>query len=161
MLWSEDEAEAAITLSGEPSVGFLGHMRRVIVENDLDRRVGRVGCIKLLEKADEFARTVAVFDAGVNLSGEQVDPREQAQCPKALVFMVACNARMLARYQRQVRGGVGDCLDAGLLIIRDERDPRFGLVRRPRSRLGAGRRIKSGAGFGGVSFRRTQDGDLL
>ena len=32
MLWSEDEAEAAITLSGEPSVGFLGHMRRVIIE---------------------------------------------------------------------------------------------------------------------------------
>src|SRR3954466_9994956 len=89
-------------------------MRRVIIENDLDRRVGRVGCIKLLEEADEFARTVAFFDAGMNLSGEQVDPRQQAQCPKALVFMVACNACMLARYRRQVRGGVGDRLDAGL-----------------------------------------------
>ena len=73
MLWSEDECEAAITLSGEPSIGFLRHMRRVIVENDLDRRVGRVACIELLEEADEFARAVAVFDAGMNLSGEQVD----------------------------------------------------------------------------------------
>jgi hypothetical protein len=32
-----------------------------------------------LEKADEFPRTMAIFDAGVNLAGEQVDPGEQAQ----------------------------------------------------------------------------------
>jgi hypothetical protein len=36
----------------------------MIVEDDLDRRVGRVGCIELLEEADEFARAVPVFDAG-------------------------------------------------------------------------------------------------
>jgi hypothetical protein len=32
-----------------------------------------------LEIADEFPRTMAIFDAGVNLAGEQVDPGEQAQ----------------------------------------------------------------------------------
>src|SRR5208337_533965 len=77
VLWREDEAEAAITLSGEPLVGCLGHMRRMIVQDNLDRRVGRVGRIELLEETDEFARAVAVFDAGMNLSGEQVDPRQQ------------------------------------------------------------------------------------
>ena len=147
------EGEAAVTLSGEPFVGFLGHMRRMIVEDDLDRRVGRISCIELLEEANKFARAVAVFDAGMNFSGEQVDPCQQAQCPVALLFMVACDTRMLARYRRQVRSSVGDRLDARLLVIGDERDVWFGLV----SRLP----IKSGAGLGRVSFRGPHDGNLL
>ena len=43
----------------------------MIVEDDLDCGVGRIGGIEFLEKADEFARAMTVFDAGVNLSGEQ------------------------------------------------------------------------------------------
>src|SRR5215475_7242060 len=85
----KDEAEAALGPRGKPLVGFLRHVRRMIVQDDLDRGVGRVGGIELFEKADEFARAVAVFDAGMNLPGEQVNPREQAQRPVALVFMVA------------------------------------------------------------------------
>ena len=69
----------------------------MIVQDDLDRGIGRVGRIELLEKADELARAVAVFDAGMDLAGEQVDPRQQAQRPEALVFMVARDAGMLAR----------------------------------------------------------------
>ena len=67
----------------------------MIVEDDLDRRVGRIGGIELLEEGDELARAMAVFDACVNLSREQVDARQQAQCPMALVFVVACDAACL------------------------------------------------------------------
>src|SRR5215469_4408173 len=122
MLGGKDEAEAALGLRGKPLVGFLRHVRRMIVQDDLDRGVGRVGGIELFEKADEFARAVAVFDAGMNLPGEQVNPREQAQRPVALVFMVAREAGMLAGDRRQVRCRVGDRLDARLLVVGDERN---------------------------------------
>jgi hypothetical protein len=52
------------------------------------------GSIELLEKADKLARTMAIFDTGVNLSGKQVDPRQQTQCAMTLVFMVARDAGM-------------------------------------------------------------------
>lgn len=48
VLWREDEAEAALTLGGEPFVGFLGHVRRMIVQDDLDRRIGRISGVELL-----------------------------------------------------------------------------------------------------------------
>src|ERR1700728_166728 len=78
MLWREHEAEAALALCGKPFVGLLRHVRRMIVQNDLDRGTRRIGCVHLLEKADEFTRAVAVFDSGMNLAGEQIDPRQQA-----------------------------------------------------------------------------------
>ena len=56
----------------------------MIVQNDLDRGIGRIGCIELLEKADEFARAVAVFDIGMNLAGEQVDPASRLNVPRRL-----------------------------------------------------------------------------
>jgi hypothetical protein len=37
MLGREDKGEAPFRLGGEPSPGFLGHVRRVIVEDELDR----------------------------------------------------------------------------------------------------------------------------
>ena len=154
MLWGEDEAEAAITLCGEPFVGLLGHMRRMIVEDDLDRRVGRVGSIELLEEADELARAVAVFDAGVNLSREQVDPRQQAQCPKPLVFVVARNARMLARYRRQVRRGVGR--SPGCPASRHKRRTRRSARSASPPPLQLWEQL-----WGALASRRSQDGNLL
>ena len=41
MLWREHEAEAALALSGKPSLRFLRHMRRMIIQDDLDRRYRR------------------------------------------------------------------------------------------------------------------------
>src|ERR1700733_9796502 len=35
VVWREDKCRIAITLSGEPLIGFLGHMRRMIVQQDL------------------------------------------------------------------------------------------------------------------------------
>ena len=49
VLGREGEFEAAGGLLGEPSFGFLGDVRGVIVEDQLDRRVGRISGINKLE----------------------------------------------------------------------------------------------------------------
>ncbi len=51
----------------------------MVVEDHLDRGVGRVGGIELLEEADELARAVAILDAGMHLPGEQVDASQQTK----------------------------------------------------------------------------------
>ena len=67
MLGREGEREAARRLPGEPGFGFLGDMRRMIVEDHLDRRVGRIGRVEQLEELDEFSTAMTISDQGVNL----------------------------------------------------------------------------------------------
>jgi hypothetical protein len=88
-LGRENEREAARRLSGEPSSGFFGDMRRVVVQDQPDRRAGRVSGIEKLEEFDELAAAMAVFDQGVDLAGEQIDPGQQAKRAMALVLMIA------------------------------------------------------------------------
>src|SRR5262249_2227095 len=98
MLGRESEFEAAVGLIGEPSLGLFGDVRRMIVEDQLDRRMGRIGGIEELEKFDEFATAMAVPDEGVNLTGEQIDAGQQTDRAVALVLVIArrshaCQAR--------------------------------------------------------------------
>ena len=67
MLRREGEFEAAGRLLGEPSFGFLGNVRGMIVEDQLDRRVGWIGGVEKLEEFDEFAAAVAILD-GLDVS---------------------------------------------------------------------------------------------
>jgi len=62
VLGREGEREAARRLSGEPGLGFSGDVRRVVVQDQLDRRTGRVSGIKKLEEFDKLAAAMAVFD---------------------------------------------------------------------------------------------------
>ena len=73
LLGREGEFEAADRLTFEPSLRLLGDVRGMIVEDQLDCRMGRIGGVEKPEKFDEFAAAVAVLDEGVNLAGEQVD----------------------------------------------------------------------------------------
>ena len=41
--------------AGEPCLGFLGDVRRMVVEDQLDGGFGRIGGVELLEEADELA----------------------------------------------------------------------------------------------------------
>ena len=61
---------------------------RVVVEDQLDGGVGRIGGIDFLEEADELPRTMPVLDTGVNLAAEQIDPGEQAQRAMAFIFVL-------------------------------------------------------------------------
>jgi hypothetical protein len=67
VLWREDEAKAALSPSDEPLFGLLGHMRRLIVQDDFDRDIERTGRVELLEKSDEFGSVLAVFDVDTNV----------------------------------------------------------------------------------------------
>ena len=71
MLGREDEFEAASRLIREPGPGFLGDVRGMIVEDQLDCRMGRIGGIDELEEFDEFAAAMAVLDQGVPLPCEK------------------------------------------------------------------------------------------
>jgi hypothetical protein len=69
----EGEFEAAGGLIGEPGSGLLGDVGRMIVEDQLDRRMDRIGGIEKLKELDERTAAMAIPDQGVNLTGEQID----------------------------------------------------------------------------------------
>jgi hypothetical protein len=73
----------------------------MIVEDQLDRRVGRISDVDKLEKLDEFATAVAIPDQGVNPSGQQINARQQTDGAFALVFMIARKGRVHAGLGRQ------------------------------------------------------------
>src|SRR5450631_1226442 len=102
VLGREGKREAAYRLSGKPGLGFSGDMRRVVVQDQLDRRTGRVSGIKKLEEFDKLAAAVAVFDQGVDLAGEQIDPGQQAERAMALVLMIARECRVGTGHRRQI-----------------------------------------------------------
>ena len=79
VLRREGELEAAGRLFGEPSLGFLGDVGGMIVEDQLDRRVGWIGLIEKLEELDELAAAVTILDQGVNLAGEKIDAGQLGQ----------------------------------------------------------------------------------
>ena len=82
--------------------------------------MGWIGGVEKLEEFDEFAAAVAVLDEGVDLAGEQIDARQQADRAVALVFELASEVLMSAGLGRQVRSRRRDRLNAGLLVIRDD-----------------------------------------
>ena len=93
----------------------------MIVEDQLDRRMGWIGGIEKLEEFDEFAAAVAIPDQRVDLAGEQIDAGQQADRAMTLVFMIAREGLMDAGFGRQVRGRGGERLDTGLLVIGNDR----------------------------------------
>ena len=85
VLGSKSEFEAMRGLIGKPSLGFLGDVRGMIVEDQFDRCVGRIGGVEKLEEFDEFAAAVAIPDQGMDLAGEKVDAGQQTDRAMALV----------------------------------------------------------------------------
>ena len=59
VLRCEGEFEAAGGLIGEPSSGLLGDVGRMIVEDQLNRRMGRICGIEKLKEFDELAAAMA------------------------------------------------------------------------------------------------------
>ena len=82
----EREGEAAKGLRSQPARGLARDMGGVVVENDLDRGVGRIGGIEELEKFNEFAAAVAFLDEGVNVT----DLPPEKWTPGYAAFASAC-----------------------------------------------------------------------
>ena len=56
----------------------------MIVEDKLDRRLGRIGGVEKLEEFDEFAAAMAILDQRMDLAGDEVDAGQQADRAVAL-----------------------------------------------------------------------------
>ena len=121
MLRREGELEAPGRSSGEPSFGFSGDVRRVVVENQLDRSVDRIGGIKKLEEFNELSAAVAVSDEGMDLAGEQINPGQQAQRALPFVLMITHKGRVDAGLGWQIGRGRCDGLDSRFFIVGDDR----------------------------------------
>jgi hypothetical protein len=94
----------------------------VIVENDLDRRCGRVGCVEDFEELNELATAMDVLDERVPNTGNQSDTRRQGQRAVAPVLVVALRGGVDAGNRREIRHGIADRLNTGPLIIGDDGD---------------------------------------
>jgi len=123
--------EALDEVEQEPCFGVktrvtsgLGDVGRAIVENELDGGRRRIGGIELLQEGDELAGTVSFLDAGADLAGEEVDAGQEAQRSVPDIFMIAPHARMARRRGPQVWRRRSDRLQAGLLVIGNDRDRR-------------------------------------
>src|SRR5580658_10800954 len=93
-LRSESKFEAVCGLAGEPGCGRFRDMSRMIVEDQLDRRLGRIGSVEKLEEFDEFAAAMAVLGQRMDLAGDEVDAGQQADRAVALIFMLPCEGRV-------------------------------------------------------------------
>ena len=78
VLGRERELETAGGLSSEPSFGLLGDVRGMIVEDQFDRGMSRIGSVEKLEEFDELAAAMAILDQGVDLAGEQINSGQQS-----------------------------------------------------------------------------------
>src|SRR6202021_3359958 len=87
---SESKFEAVCGLAGEPGCGRFRDMSRMIVEDQLDRRLGRIGSVEKLEEFDEFAAAMAVLGQRMDLAGDEVDAGQQADRAGALIFILPC-----------------------------------------------------------------------
>ena len=121
VLGSEGEFKAVRGLIGEPGFGLFGDVRGMIVEDQLDRCVGRIGGVEKLEEFDEFAAAMAILDQRMDLAGDEVDAGQQADRAVTFIFMLTCEGRMHAGLGRQVGGGRCDGLYAGLLVVGNDR----------------------------------------
>src|ERR1019366_9462412 len=129
------EKKPSTRLSQEPCFGLPGDMRGMIVEDEVDRGVGRIGFVETLEEGDELAAAMAVLDHGVNLAGDKVDAGQQGDRAVAPVFMVAGEGRMNAGLGRQIGGRRCNRLNTGLFVVGDNRHPVVRLSLRPRRGL--------------------------
>jgi hypothetical protein len=66
---------------GEPSPGFFGDVRGMIIEDQLDRCVGRIGGVERFEKLDEFLAAVAIFDQAWTLPVTRSMPANKLTVP--------------------------------------------------------------------------------
>src|SRR5215469_7500381 len=116
----EREGEAANGLRRQPARGLARDMGGVVVENDLDRGVARIGGIEALEKFNEFAAAVAFLDQGMDVTGKQIETRHQGQGTVTFVLVIAHHGWAGAGQWRAIRRGRTDRLDPGFLVVRDD-----------------------------------------
>src|ERR1700680_4495737 len=119
MLGREREGKAPNGLHGQPGRGLMRNMSRMVVEDDFNGGVSRIGRVEELEKFNELPAAMALFDKGVDLTGQKIDAGHQGQGAVALVLVIPHYARAGAGKWRTIRCGRADRLNTRLLVIGD------------------------------------------
>jgi transcriptional regulator with XRE-family HTH domain len=83
---------------------FFERVRRMIVEDEVDRRVGGIGRVEEPEEFDELAAAVAVFDQGVHLAGQQIDAGQEGLQCRGVCIRDHGRKLYARRAQAEVRG---------------------------------------------------------
>jgi hypothetical protein len=78
---SKCEFEAVSGLLREPGSGLFGDVGGVIVEDQLDRGMARIGGVEKLEEFYEFATAVAILDQGMDLAVTRSTPASKLIVP--------------------------------------------------------------------------------
>jgi hypothetical protein len=78
----------------------------MIIKDQFDRGTGWVSGIEELEEFDELPAAMAIPDQGVDLAGEQINPRQQTERAMTLVLMIAREGRVDCGNGRQIRAVV-------------------------------------------------------
>src|ERR1700739_2711712 len=73
----EGEGKATRGLGRKPCGGLARDVCRMVVEDDLDRGIGRIGGVHELKKLDELPTAVPVFDQGMDMTTKQIDASHQ------------------------------------------------------------------------------------
>ena len=135
MLGREGKLEALRRSSVEPGSCFSRYVRRMIVEDQLDRGAGGISGVETLEEFDELPAAVAVSDERMDLPGKQVDSGQQAQRAMTFVLVVPREGRVDAGFGRQIGCRRCDGLDSRLFVVGDDRrrepPPSSAQTRRP------------------------------
>src|SRR4029077_9923382 len=77
VLGRKGELKAALGLGGEPCFRLLGDVCGMVVEDQLDGGICRIGSIEQLEKFDELTAAMSIFDQGMDFTSEQIDASQQ------------------------------------------------------------------------------------
>lgn len=75
----EDKGEAALPLRDNPCPGLLEAMDGMDTEDQLDASIGGISGVQSLEKAGTRPRPMALLDAGMHLTHQQINTGHQAQ----------------------------------------------------------------------------------
>ena len=81
VLGSEGKFEASDRSSGEPSSGFSRDVRGMIVEDQLDRSVRRIGGVEKPEEFDELSTAVAILTSQCSFAFLPRTPRYVKHSP--------------------------------------------------------------------------------
>src|SRR6202158_3981719 len=121
MLGREGKLESSTRSSVEPASCFSRYVRRMIIEDQLDRGAGRISGVETLEEFDELSAAVAVSDDRMDLPGKQVDSGQQAQRAMTFVLVIPRKGGVDAGLGRQIRCRRCDGLDSRLFVVGDNR----------------------------------------
>jgi hypothetical protein len=112
----EVESEALVPCKPCHHLGML--MGGIVIEDEVDGRLGRYGGIDRFEKSDELLMSVAFHATADHPAFEDIEGGEQRRC--AVSFVVMGHGPCASRLHRQPRLSSIECLNLALLVERED-----------------------------------------